>query len=443
MRRLRLLQAGSAPGLSDMYNGPAGSLSQLTVGAPAGLYFVRILAQNNCGISAPSNEQRILVGQGPVACSYALTPTNASLGSAGGSVVVNVLTQAGCQWSAATDQAWLQAMGPLQGVGPGVTTVVATVNTGPTRGGLIGVGTATTQIIQTGTLTSSPTPDVTGGGSGNGGGGACAYSVTPGAQSASAAGGTFAFQITTAANCAWQATINVPWISLASASSGLGPATVTYTVSSNPTTMARPAEINVLGTSVSPSSRNVVTVTQSVGTSATCAYAIAPQVFNVPDDGALLSAQITTTEGCVWFASENQSWLELVGTVNSSSLSGAISFAVAGNTSAQRDGFITVSTPVRDFPVTISQAGIPSSSVNAAFSVVPTPCFVDTTSDNPVLRCTVRWPCLDSGKRNRELQLDPRDHLIFRLSSPGSVRDSSIPGGRRVWVLHPRCDPHR
>jgi hypothetical protein len=55
-----IAEVGSAPGLTDLLSVSTGnSTTAAATPAPPGTYFVRFRAQNACGISAPSNEQRI------------------------------------------------------------------------------------------------------------------------------------------------------------------------------------------------------------------------------------------------------------------------------------------------------------------------------------------------------------------------------------------------
>ncbi len=57
-----IVEAGSASGLSNLYNGPTGSATPGGVTAvPPGTYFVRLRARNPCGTSGPSNERIITV----------------------------------------------------------------------------------------------------------------------------------------------------------------------------------------------------------------------------------------------------------------------------------------------------------------------------------------------------------------------------------------------
>jgi hypothetical protein len=56
-----VIEAGSASGLANLYNAPAGAVTAVTVQAPPGVFFVRIRSQNACGVSGPSNERVITV----------------------------------------------------------------------------------------------------------------------------------------------------------------------------------------------------------------------------------------------------------------------------------------------------------------------------------------------------------------------------------------------
>lgn len=56
-----LLEAGSATGLANLFNGGVGGLTTLSVQSPPGTYFVRARAQNACGVSAASTERVIVV----------------------------------------------------------------------------------------------------------------------------------------------------------------------------------------------------------------------------------------------------------------------------------------------------------------------------------------------------------------------------------------------
>jgi hypothetical protein len=50
------LEAGSGPGMSDLFRGDVGDLNMLAAWAPPVTVFVRVRAKNNCGLSPASNE---------------------------------------------------------------------------------------------------------------------------------------------------------------------------------------------------------------------------------------------------------------------------------------------------------------------------------------------------------------------------------------------------
>jgi probable HAF family extracellular repeat protein len=56
-----VIEAGSTPGASDLYNAPAGSQTTFATLAPPGRYHVRVRARNASGVSAPSNEVIVVV----------------------------------------------------------------------------------------------------------------------------------------------------------------------------------------------------------------------------------------------------------------------------------------------------------------------------------------------------------------------------------------------
>lgn len=50
------LDAGTSPGTTNVGSFPLPLMTTIATGAPAGTYFVRVVATNNCGASAPSNQ---------------------------------------------------------------------------------------------------------------------------------------------------------------------------------------------------------------------------------------------------------------------------------------------------------------------------------------------------------------------------------------------------
>ena len=61
----------------------------------------------------------------------------------------------------------------------------------------------------------------------------CSYVLSPSVQSVPSGGGTFTADMTTTSPCDWTAAADVPWIVIASESSGTMLGTITYSVPAN------------------------------------------------------------------------------------------------------------------------------------------------------------------------------------------------------------------
>jgi len=93
-----LLEAGSAPGLSNLYNASVGAVTSLSAYVGNGTYFVRVRGRGvDATITSPSNEVSFRVGvSGQSTCSAPPTPPVGLVGSTGGG-------QAAVQWIGAPD----------------------------------------------------------------------------------------------------------------------------------------------------------------------------------------------------------------------------------------------------------------------------------------------------------------------------------------------------
>jgi hypothetical protein len=70
-------------------------------------------------------------------------------------------------------------------------------------------------------------------------GSSCSYVLSPTMQSVPSGGGTFTAIMTTTSACGWTADADVPWIAIASGSSGMTTGTITYFVPANSGDMRR------------------------------------------------------------------------------------------------------------------------------------------------------------------------------------------------------------
>jgi hypothetical protein len=227
-----VIEAGSAPGLANLFNAPSGSpATELSIDAPPGQYFVRLRAQNACGTSGVSNEQLVAVGSTP-ACTYAVSPGSVSVPLAGGSVQVNVTATGGCRWQLQSDPFIIPMSNPA-GSGSAIVgfsvTGAATARTGQILLQSIDPGTVTAGqvLVQQGSTSS------------------CAVSLDPASRTVPAASGVNEFRVNANPGCTWSVAPLAGFLSIVSAGTGVGSDTVRYLVAANTAAVARAGLIRV------------------------------------------------------------------------------------------------------------------------------------------------------------------------------------------------------
>jgi len=156
-----------------------------------------------------------------------------------------------------------------------------------------------------------------------------------------ATGGSQTANISTAADCAWTATSNAPWIAIGSPASGSGNASVRLDVQAN-TDAARSGTATIAG--------KLVTINQDSG----CTITISPMSTPMVVGGGSGNITVTAGAGCMWTAtSSDLTWITFPGP-SSGSGSGTVMFNVGANASGvPRNGSITIGGQV----FAINQAG--------------------------------------------------------------------------------------
>jgi hypothetical protein len=152
-------------------------------------------------------------------CSYALSPVNQTADYGGGSVSIQVTTQDGCAWIAASDSSWLTL---TQGTGSGSGTIgaMATPNTaGSAQTAFVTIGNVDVAVIQPAT--------------------ACTYAVTPSSLSLPAAGGSGTVAVAT--TCPTPSSSDEPWAVVTT----LYPGSVEYSVDANTSLQSRSATLTI------------------------------------------------------------------------------------------------------------------------------------------------------------------------------------------------------
>lgn len=149
----------------------------------------------------------------------------------GGSGSVDVTAPAGCNWTAVSNDPWIELTSSGAGSGNDTVTYLVRENfTGLPRVGTITVGGHTLTVTQD----SEASPS-------------CAYSISPKSGSFSASGGTGTINVVTEGRCLWQAVSNNSWITIEAGSLGTGSGTVSYRVAINSGPGGRSGTITVAG----------------------------------------------------------------------------------------------------------------------------------------------------------------------------------------------------
>ncbi|HLL75630.1 MAG TPA: PQQ-dependent sugar dehydrogenase [Pyrinomonadaceae bacterium] len=148
-------------------------------------------------------------------CTYTLSPASRTSPAEGETFTVNVTTQAGCVWSAASNSPFVTVPSGVGGTGSGsVAVTVAPVVRGGQRVGTVSIAGQTLTITQSG----------------------CFYQVNPDRNfEFPAEGGQGSFQMVAPASCEWRvSSLDPEWLTITAGAVGAGTATVTFSVAANP-----------------------------------------------------------------------------------------------------------------------------------------------------------------------------------------------------------------
>jgi len=157
----------------------------------------------------------------------------------------------------------------------------------------------------------------------------CAFSMTPPSQNFKVAGGDDTFHVQ--ANCSWQATSNVGWITL----KANGTPDVPYSVAANTCAAGRNGTITLLTNLANPPT---LAVTQDGSPNNISLSDYSATVASAASNGRIT---VTTGDVCIWSATTDVSWIQITfGTPGTGN--GGISYHLLENTTAQRTGSIHV-----------------------------------------------------------------------------------------------------
>ncbi len=169
--------------------------------------------QNNAGLI--SGGWNLSIKTSTFACLPTISPGAQAFPASGGSGILEINAPEGCGWTASTANPFITFDSTPSGTGSGELNYTVAPNTGVSRTGLItvsdGFNTRNLQIQQ---------------------GSGCPTSINQESMNFSASGGTGSVQVSAAANCTWNASANVNWILVTSATQS-GNGLAAFTVAPN------------------------------------------------------------------------------------------------------------------------------------------------------------------------------------------------------------------
>jgi hypothetical protein len=194
-----------------------------TVGPLSGRHLVYVRARDANGNWGPV---RGVFASG-LTCAITIAPAGQSFGASGGAGGVAVTAPGACPWTAVSNDDWILMTSAGDAAGNNTVTYEVRENFAERfRVGSMVIAGQIFTVYQAGLASDS-----------------CAYKVNPTFSSFSAAGGTGSFSLIAAEECVWTVTPSTAWVTITSASSGIGNGTITYSVGSNAGATARKAII--------------------------------------------------------------------------------------------------------------------------------------------------------------------------------------------------------
>lgn len=245
--------------------------------------------------------------------------SSASFAFAGGSGTVGVIVDAGTTWTAVSNDSWITVTTGASGTSSGSAAYSVASHTGVTpRSGSIKIAGQTFAVTQTGR-------DV---------------AITPASTSRDATAGVAQVQVSSLATTSWLVTPNASWISVISGGSGSGDASVTLSIGSNSSYLARTGTVQIGSATFN--------VTQDGNLSPV--VAISPTTATADPAGAAGSLAVTATPDAPWSAQSTVPWL-ILSSGQSGTGNGNVGYVATPNpTSSLRTGKILVNPPAPPLP---------------------------------------------------------------------------------------------
>jgi hypothetical protein len=352
-----VIEAGSAPGLTNLAMFSTGSTAPgyAASGIAAGTYYLRVRAENSAGASGTSNEIQVVVGgcavvaAGPPGLDGLLygesDPRN------GNHPVTLIWTAVG----AGSPSSYIIEVGSVSGAKD-----IVNMDTGSMAASLTAIASPGTYYARVRARNacgaSPPSPEaivvVTAPAS-------CVGRMEPTSQSVTEGATGGIIEVIVAAECAWTATSNAPFLTvtaITASPSGAGSKRVRYSADANTTGRPRTGTLTIGGLTF--------TVTQQV-----CSYAVGPPTF-LDANGGFIRIPVIAPSACDWHAQSDADFL-VTATGAGGRGSDSLIVQVPHNGGTVRGGAIAIGQPFQTASAVVVQDGDagPSLCVNAITSL--------------------------------------------------------------------------
>jgi hypothetical protein len=187
----------------------------------------------------------------------------------------------------------------------------------------------------------------------------CPVTVATTTSAVPSSGGSGTIAVTTARECVWSATSEVPWITLSGNHEGQGDGTIPYTIAANPDPANRRGTVAVNGQRAE--------VTQGA---AACRYDITPASASLGAGAGEIPVQVSTAAPCRWTSASGASWIVIASGVDGTG-EGRVMVSVAPNSGPSRSATATIAG--RPFAVSQAAAGAPAPAPDPSPSPTPGP----------------------------------------------------------------------
>jgi len=279
------LTVTASPGCPWTAASEAPWVSVIDGGAGNGNGTVRLYAQPNSGAARTGTVRlagaTMTIDQGAPPstpeCTFSVAPVSRSVGPQAEDVAVDVRTQNGCGWSAASQVDWIAVRSGGTGTGNGSVSLGVASNAGRSaRTGAVVIAGITFTVEQAGAAT-------------------CTYTLKPTYYNAGRGPDDVDVDVRSTGECPWTAASSVSWVSVSDGSSGTGNGHVRLRVQAN-AGGPRTTTLTIAG--------QPFTLSQEGG----CEATLKPTYYNAGAGHDDVKVQVKTSSNCSWTSSSPVSW---------------------------------------------------------------------------------------------------------------------------------------